>query len=89
MRQDLHQPFRIELQQRFADRNAADAELLRQRVLTQLCACAEFSVEDAAPQRVNDGGCNRAMAQPLADRGAFGLDTRWWQMHAARFPAAA
>ena len=47
---DVHQPFGLELEQRLADGDAADAELGGQRILAELEAFGEFAVEDAAAQ---------------------------------------
>jgi hypothetical protein len=47
---DLHEPLSLELHQCLADRNPADAELHGQGLLSELEACLELAINNAAAQ---------------------------------------
>jgi hypothetical protein len=53
---DLHEPFGLQLLEGFADRGAADPELLGQRDLGEVLARDEFSADDPPPHLSDDAG---------------------------------
>ncbi|KIU28429.1 hypothetical protein SR39_25870 [Methylobacterium radiotolerans] len=65
MRHDPHELAGLQLQQGFADRDAADPELLRQGVLAQLHPRRQIPVQDLLAQGIRDGRRHGLVPQPV------------------------
>ena len=75
MRLDQHQAFGLQLEESLTHRNAADLEAGRQRVLAQLFASGEGAVQDVAPQLLDDGGRQGAVAEAGLHENQYGCST--------------